>query len=66
MRSWYSGHSFVDEIGGAPFLDIAWQSAAGHLLVLGLSGSILPELCLTGPQKLPFTCSYLAGKSQFT
>jgi hypothetical protein len=41
-----------------------FNAAAGHLVVLGLSGAILSELCLAGPQKLPFTCSYLPGKSQ--
>ncbi len=35
---------------------------AGHLLVLGLFGSVLVELCLLGFYKVPFTCSYLPGK----
>ncbi len=42
-----------------------WQTAAKHLLVLALVGSALAELCLHGTPKLPFTCSYLPGKSNF-
>ena len=42
-----------------------WRAAAGHLLVLGLLGMIVAELCLHGFQKIPFTCSYLPGKSYF-
>ncbi len=42
-----------------------WQPAAKHLLVLFLVGVIVAELCLHGTQKLPFTCSYLPGKSNF-
>ncbi len=41
-----------------------WQMATGHLLILALIGLILMELCLHGFHKLPFTCSYLPGKSQ--
>jgi len=41
----------------------AWRLAAGHLLILGLWGMILAYLCLHGFQKIPFTCSYLPGKS---
>ena len=41
-----------------------WRQAAGHLVVLGLLGLILAELCLHGFRKLPFACSYLPGKSQ--
>jgi hypothetical protein len=40
-----------------------WRLAAGHLPVLGLWGMILAYLCLHGFQKIPFTCSYLPGKS---
>jgi CubicO group peptidase (beta-lactamase class C family) len=40
-----------------------WRPAIGHLAVLGLLGMILAELCLHGIQKIPFTCSYLPGKS---
>jgi len=42
-----------------------WQGAAGHLAVLGLTGMIMAEFCLQGTQKIPFTCSYLPGKSNF-
>lgn len=40
-----------------------WQAAAKHVLVLALLGTALAEICLHGMQKLPFTCSYLPGKS---
>ena len=39
-------------------------AAAGHLAILGLIALILTELCLYGFEKIPFTCSYLPGKSQ--
>jgi CubicO group peptidase (beta-lactamase class C family) len=42
-----------------------WQPAAKHLVVLALLGAALAEVCLHGRQKLPFTCSYLPGKSNF-
>ena len=42
-----------------------WQPAAKHLLCLLLLGSTIAELCLRGTPKLPFTCSYLPGKSNF-
>jgi len=35
---------------------------AGHLVVLGLMGVIVVELCLDGFHKLPFACSYLPGQ----
>jgi hypothetical protein len=40
-----------------------WLPAVGHLLVLLLFGIILAEVCLLGFRKIPFTCSYLPGKS---
>jgi hypothetical protein len=40
-----------------------WQAAAGHLALLGLLGGIVAELCLHNFHKLPFTCSYLPGRS---
>lgn len=40
-----------------------WRIAAGHLIALGLLGTILADLSLGGFQKIPFTCSYLPGKS---
>jgi CubicO group peptidase (beta-lactamase class C family) len=42
-----------------------WQAAAKHLVVLMLLGTAIAELCLRGTQKLPFTCAYLPGKSNF-
>jgi CubicO group peptidase (beta-lactamase class C family) len=42
-----------------------WKLAAGHLAVLGLTGLALAEFCLQGVPKIPFTCSYLPGKSNF-
>jgi hypothetical protein len=45
----------------------AWPTlpAIGHLFVLWLLGSTLVELYLYGTPKIPFTCSYLPGKSTF-
>ena len=40
-----------------------WRIAAAHLVILGLLGVIAAEAGLTGIQKIPFTCSYLPGKS---
>jgi hypothetical protein len=40
-----------------------WHAAAEHLAVLALLGIILVELCLHGFERIPFTCSYLPGKS---
>jgi hypothetical protein len=40
-----------------------WRLATGHLVVLGLWGMFLAYLCLHGFHKIPFTCSYLPGKS---
>lgn len=41
-----------------------WRAAAGHLAILALMALILVELSLHGFHKIPFTCSYLPGKSQ--
>ncbi len=41
-----------------------WQQAAGHLILLGLVGSIFTDISLCGFHKIPFACSYLPGKSQ--
>jgi len=38
---------------------------AGHLVVLGLLGMILADICLLRFRKIPFTCSWLPGKSHF-
>ena len=37
---------------------------AAHLVVLGLFGMIVADICLLGFRKIPFTCSYLPGKSR--
>ena len=42
-----------------------WRQAAGHLAVMGLIGIALAEACLLSFRKIPFTCSYLPGKSHF-
>lgn len=48
-----------------PSLWPCWP-ALGHLVILGLLGLILCDLCLAGFQKIPFACSYLPGKSNVT
>lgn len=40
-----------------------WRLAAAHLAVLALLGIIVAEFSFGGVQKIPFTCSYLPGKS---
>ena len=40
-----------------------WQPAIEHLLLLAMLGLVITELCLQGSQKIPFTCSWLPGKS---
>jgi len=40
-----------------------WKEAAEHLVILALIAGIIAELCLNSMHKLPFTCSYLPGKS---
>jgi hypothetical protein len=40
-----------------------WPPALGHLAVLTLLSLLLIELALHNFQKLPFTCSYLPGKT---
>jgi hypothetical protein len=41
-----------------------WTTVAEHLLVLGLLGSLLVDISLRDFRKIPFTCSYLPGKSK--
>jgi hypothetical protein len=41
-----------------------WRPVAEHLLALALLGVILCEVCLQEFRKIPFTCSYLPGKSR--
>jgi CubicO group peptidase (beta-lactamase class C family) len=40
-----------------------WRPAAAHAAVLVLLGIILAEFSFEGVQKIPFTCSYLPGRS---
>jgi hypothetical protein len=40
-----------------------FNQVAAHLVVLAMLGCILVELSLIGFYKVPFTCSYLPGKS---
>jgi hypothetical protein len=40
-----------------------WQAALGHLVVLCLWGIIVAWISLAGFHKIPFTCSWLPGKS---
>ena len=40
-----------------------WLQTVSHLLILAFFGSILVDLSLFGFHKIPFTCSYLPGKS---
>jgi CubicO group peptidase (beta-lactamase class C family) len=40
-----------------------WQPALGHIIALSLLSMIFVELSLSGTQKIPFTCSYLPGRS---
>jgi CubicO group peptidase (beta-lactamase class C family) len=47
------------------FATWTWRAAAIHLTVLALLAAILAEVCLYGIQKIPFTCSYLPGKTNF-
>jgi hypothetical protein len=53
-------------VGSAVFFLRAWPlgPAMSHLAVLGLIGLLLIELCLRGARKIPFTCSYLPGRSR--
>ena len=41
-----------------------WTAAAQHLLLLGLFGVLLVETALIGFRKIPFSCSFLPGKSR--
>jgi CubicO group peptidase (beta-lactamase class C family) len=40
-----------------------WKPAAVHLALLGCLGIVLAEFSFGGIQKIPFTCSYLPGRS---
>jgi CubicO group peptidase (beta-lactamase class C family) len=41
-----------------------WQNA-GHLVALGTFSLIVADICLLRFRKIPFTCSWLPGKSHF-
>jgi len=41
-----------------------WRRAAEHLSILGLCGAIAGYACLFGFRKIPFTCSFLPGRSK--
>jgi CubicO group peptidase (beta-lactamase class C family) len=43
---------------------LPWRQAAVHVAALGLFGVILADACTYAFRKIPFTCSYLPGKSQ--
>ena len=54
-------------IGAAVLLWLwPWQPALGHLAVLALLSVFAIELALFNLQKVPFTCSYLPGKVNFS
>ena len=40
-----------------------WKPAAVHLALLACFGIVLAEFSFGGAQKIPFTCSYLPGRS---
>lgn len=42
-----------------------WQVAVAHLMLLAILGLTLAEFCLLSGPKIPFTCSWLPGKSNF-
>lgn len=50
--------------GVLPFTFWPWITVFQHLLLLGLVGSLLVDLSLAGFRKIPFTCSWLPGKSK--
>jgi hypothetical protein len=41
-----------------------WRPAAVHVAAIGLFGIILADVSMESFRKIPFTCSYLPGKSQ--
>jgi hypothetical protein len=41
-----------------------WRPALGHLAALGMLGLILVEVAVSGTPRIPFTRSYLPGKSR--
>jgi len=53
-------------LAGLMFWLWPWKEASEHLVILALIAGIIGELCLNNMHKLPFTCSYLPGKSYLT
>ena len=53
-------------LGAAVLLLWMWPTriALEHLAVLGLTQAIVAAVCLRNFSKIPFTCSYLPGKSR--
>jgi hypothetical protein len=49
--------------GAALFSLWPWKAAAEHWLALGLVGAIAAEICVYRLQRIPFTCSYMPGKT---
>ena len=49
--------------GRIAIFDLAVRPAAAHVTILFLLGATVAEICLQGFQKIPFTCSYLPGKT---
>lgn len=41
---------------------LPWRAAAAHLVLLGMLGVMLANLCVGGFRKIPFTCSYQPGR----
>ena len=41
-----------------------WRPAAAHMAALALFSLMLADICTFGFRKIPFTCSYLPGKSR--
>ena len=53
-------------LSSALFLSLwPWKPAVFHVAILALLGAIIVEACLHGAQKIPFTCSWLPGRSNF-
>ena len=65
-RSLYALSLFPAWIASAVLLFWLWpsQPAAWHLAVMAFTGSLAVELSLLNFRKIPFTCSYLPGKTQ--
>ena len=50
-------------LSGACWVMWPWRPALGHTLVLSLLGAIIAEFCVSGRQRIPFTCSQLPGRT---